>query len=109
VKAECPQCHGVPSLMIGALVPNGIITETYLVCWRDNLMMKNAPNQQWLKFTKRKFEPEWTKFTPHHWQTIIDGSLLDYWPTKKKWHFLGKTHTGDVQKFIEGVVRGEHE
>lgn len=42
----------------------------------------------------------WTIHTAFHWSYMLNGSKLDYWPSRKKWQYKGKTHRGDVRKFI---------
>jgi len=42
----------------------------------------------------------WTKHTPHHWSRLVDGSHLDYWPSRKKFQFRGLVQRGDVMAFI---------
>jgi hypothetical protein len=43
----------------------------------------------------------WTKHTPFHWSRSVNGHRLDFWPTKDKWAYGGKTYFGDVDRFIE--------
>lgn len=42
----------------------------------------------------------WTKHTQWHWSRQLAGSRLDYWPSRKKWMYLGRVQRGDVQAFI---------
>jgi hypothetical protein len=48
-------------------------------------------------------KPQWIKHTEHHWQTEVDGDILDYWPSKRKWRFRGVTQTGTVERFIRKI------
>lgn len=48
----------------------------------------------------RKKTPEWKTCSQHHFQTLLDGSILDYWPSRHKWRFKGKLWYGDVLEFI---------
>lgn len=49
----------------------------------------------------RKADPEgWTVHTPYHWQMLLLGDILDYWPSRNKWRWRGKTHHGNVREFI---------
>ncbi len=48
---------------------------------------------------------DWHVFSDHHWKTEVDGSRLDYWPTKRKWQFRGEVQTGDVEQFIKSFER----
>ena len=42
----------------------------------------------------------WTVHTEHHWSRDLDGERLDYWPSRNKFRWKGRTMTGDVQGFI---------
>ena len=42
----------------------------------------------------------WTIHTDVHWSRDLAGSRLDYWPSRNKFRWKGKTHCGDVQGFI---------
>ena len=47
----------------------------------------------------------WTKHTDAHYQCMLLGTILDYWPGPKKWRWRGRTQTGDVLKFIEDQLK----
>lgn len=49
---------------------------------------------------KEKDDGRWTKHTEWHWSRTVAGSRLDYWPSRNKFQYKGKIHTGDVSKFI---------
>lgn len=49
----------------------------------------------------------WTKHGPVHWSRQINGERLDYWPSRKKWQFMGRVLRGDVQKFIRAAQKSE--
>ena len=49
---------------------------------------------------KRAFK--WRIRSQFHWQLVVDGTILDYWPTKSKWHHDGATNSGDVVAYIRG-------
>lgn len=42
----------------------------------------------------------WTKHTEYHWTRMLNDARIDYWPTRNKWRFLGKTYTGDVNTWL---------
>ena len=42
----------------------------------------------------------WTKHNEFHWSRTVDGSRLDYWPSRKKYQFRGKVRRGDVQAVL---------
>lgn len=43
----------------------------------------------------------WVKRTGYHWQRLVAGKLLDYWPSRSKFQYDGKVQRGDVVKFIK--------
>ena len=43
---------------------------------------------------------KWVKHTEFHWSRTVDGSRLDYWPSRKKYQYKNKIMRGDVMKFI---------
>ena len=42
----------------------------------------------------------WTEHTEFHWSRTLNGSRLDYWPSRKKFQYHGKVRRGDVNAFI---------
>lgn len=42
----------------------------------------------------------WTVHTNVHWSRELAGHRLDYWPSRNKFRWKGKTHCGDVDGFI---------
>lgn len=102
-RNPCPQCGKTPSLMAGCNVEGVSNANAYLVCWSCKII-KAMGDHPWVTVTKKKKpKHEWRKHTPHHWSMIIDGQQLDYWPTRRKWRFEGKTMRGDVEAFIRGL------
>lgn len=47
----------------------------------------------------------WHKHSAHHWSRIVDGSRLDYWPTRKKFQYRGNVRRGDVYAIIRRAAR----
>lgn len=47
----------------------------------------------------------WTKHTEFHWSRVVNGSLLDYWPSRKKFQYEGRVQRGDVMAFIRSRMR----
>ena len=44
----------------------------------------------------------------HHFQATIDGEVLDFWPSTRKWRYLGETYRGtqrELRTFIEDAPR----
>lgn len=40
------------------------------------------------------------RHTAHHYSRDLNGDRLDYWPSRNRFRWRGKTHTGDVHGFI---------
>lgn len=38
----------------------------------------------------------WTQRTPYHWQRDLNGKVVDYWPSRNKWRYEGRTRVGDI-------------
>lgn len=49
---------------------------------------------------------QWTEHTPYHWSRLVNGHKLDYWPSTKKWQYLGRVRRGLKQMYalIDGGV-----
>ena len=43
----------------------------------------------------------WIKRTEYHWQRLVAGKLLDYWPSRSKFQYDGVVRRGDVKEFIK--------
>ena len=43
----------------------------------------------------------WHIHTEYHWSRSLAGKRLDYWPSRNKFQYDGKVHTGDVIGFIK--------
>ena len=104
----CPKCGARCHLMAGVNVKPKWLEYRVLVCWPCNLAKIVRANAQWESLKATNTRPQWKKNTRHHWQTLIKGDVLDYWPTKRKWRFRDQTHVGDVEKFIRSVRDAEH-
>lgn len=46
---------------------------------------------------------KWTKHTEFHWSRTVAGHRLDYWPSRRKYQYLGKVRRGDVLKVIREI------
>lgn len=42
----------------------------------------------------------WEQHTPYHWSRQLDGSKLEYWPSRRKFAYRGVVRRGDVGAFI---------
>jgi hypothetical protein len=47
----------------------------------------------------------WTVHCSTHWSRDLAGQRLDYWPSRNKFRWRGKTHTGDVHGFIRNRLQ----
>lgn len=99
-RNPCPKCGKRPALMAGINMNFGDIY--VLVCWRCMMVRKVLHGEEWKPLGKRP-KIAWKKHNATHWQTVVDGRVLDYWPTKRKWRFENATHKGDVNRFIRGL------
>ena len=45
----------------------------------------------------------WTKHTPWHWSRELCGSRIDYWPSRNRFRWCGRTRIGDVAGFIRNA------
>jgi hypothetical protein len=43
----------------------------------------------------------WTIRTEYHWQRDLLGDVVDYWPSRNKWRWRGKTHHGSIKRWLE--------
>jgi hypothetical protein len=109
MSTSCPQCKGLAPLIVGlAAFPHemGTHKDSWFVCWDCRVRAKcwrPWRELEWNSFDKAvlsKDTPSWKKSTQWHWQTVVDGDLLDYWPSKKKFRWRGETIKGDVDEFI---------
>lgn len=62
---------------------------------------KNLSNNE-----KKLGSGRWIQYTAYHYGTTLLGHRLDFWPSKNKWQWRGRIHTGDVFKFIEKQENG---
>lgn len=42
----------------------------------------------------------WTRHTEWHWSRSLNGSRLDYWPSRNRWQYGGRVMTGNIDAFI---------
>lgn len=110
-RLPCGSCGMETTKLPGIIVPTGLIGVAYHVCWRCHLfkMAGNGPGREWKRMPKLKAtatKPQWRKCSPHHWQTTIQGEVLDYWPSTRKFRFQGETRVGDVNKFFKQINNG---
>jgi hypothetical protein len=48
----------------------------------------------------------WTMHSAVHWSRGLAGARLDYWPSRQKFRWKGRTYTGDVIGFIRNRENG---
>ncbi len=46
----------------------------------------------------------WVQHSEYHYSRDLLGDKLDYWPSRKKFRWRGKTMTGDVAGFINNRI-----
>ena len=42
----------------------------------------------------------WDQKTPYHWQRELDGDIVDYWPSRNKWRWRGRTRVGEIKGWL---------
>jgi hypothetical protein len=48
---------------------------------------------------------EFVCHTDWHWQTILQGDYLDYWPSSSRWRWRGKTSRGTPDSLYNFIMR----
>ena len=102
-QLPCGKCGQRTTKLPGIIVDGGVVGKAYHVCWSCSISKEEGKSSAWRAIASKGKGPIWKKHTATHWQTDVNGNLLDYWPTKRKWRFDGQTHVGDVNKFIRGL------
>ena len=51
----------------------------------------------------KEWKIEWRIHTEHHWSVLVHGQQLDYWPSRKKFRYMGVTLRGDVEKYYKRI------
>lgn len=67
----------------------------------------DADRNRFLADAKASDDGGWVKHTEYHWSRTVAGNRLDYWPSRKKYQYLGKVRRGDVQKLIKEAQHGK--
>jgi hypothetical protein len=67
--------------------------------FRELVRVRRAKRKANLERARQNLDG-WTQHTSFHWSRELMGSRLDYWPSKGKWRWQGKTMTGVVDEFI---------
>jgi hypothetical protein len=107
---HCPKCQLRPQRLPGLVAfPDEYDTHDreWLICWGCELRaerLRGEGDAVWVPFSEAPPENQeisWKKHTKYHWQTKLNGELLDYWPTTFKFRYRGVTHHGDINLFIE--------
>lgn len=60
----------------------------------------DADRARFLKEAHTENDGGWTIHTDYHWSRMLNGHRLDYWPSRRKYRFKGKTRRGDVMKLV---------
>lgn len=53
-----------------------------------------------LELAEKQDDGDWLKFNEYHWQRKLNGEILDYWPSKRKWRYKKKIVSGCVYAFL---------
>jgi hypothetical protein len=61
----------------------------------------DADRAKFLSDAKSNDDGHWTKHTEFHWSRQVNGSRLDYWPSRKKFQYKNRVRRGDVMRFIQ--------
>ena len=49
----------------------------------------------------------WRRFTDYHWQLRLRDDPVDYWPTRNKWRWRGKTYHGDCESWVNKKLKND--
>ena len=71
---------------------------------RDHDALRRRTN---LARNAEKLDDSWTVHREDHWSKTLLGDRLDYWPSRNKFRWRGKTMTGDVFGFIRNREAGK--
>lgn len=52
----------------------------------------------------KEWKIEWRRHTGYHWSVMVHGQQLDYWPSRKKFRYMGVTRRGDVEKYHKHIT-----
>jgi len=66
--------------------------------------MKRDDKVRRLKNLKEANLSGFTRHSDYHYSCDLNGSRLDYWPSRNKWRWNGRTYNGDVHGFIQKRV-----
>jgi len=69
----------------------------------------DADRKKFLEQAIQDDDGKWTKHTDYHWSRMLNERRLDYWPSRKKFQYLGKVHRGDILKFIKARTKDTRE
>lgn len=66
----------------------------------------DADRRRFLQEAETGDDGGWTKHTQWHWSRQINGSRMDYWPSRKKFMWQGKVMRGlgAMYKIIRGTA-----
>ncbi len=52
---------------------------------------------------------KWKEHSEYHLSAMLDGSRIDYWPTKRKWRHEDELRTGDIEGYIRARAGKQRE
>ncbi|CAB4135047.1 hypothetical protein UFOVP275_58 [uncultured Caudovirales phage] len=74
-------------------------------CLKEKAKVKfDADRAAFLSLAQKSDDGGWTKHTDYHWSRSINGQRLDYWPSRKKYQYLGRVLRGDVMRIVAKLV-----
>lgn len=57
----------------------------------------------YLEAANRQDDGKWAKHTQYHWSRYVNGTRVDYWPSKSKYQIEGRIFQGDVYAAISAL------
>lgn len=57
------------------------------------------------KSKPKRVPGEWTRHSELHFSTLLDGDILEWWPSANKFRWRGETRMGDPELFMETYNR----
>jgi hypothetical protein len=71
--------------------------------WRKSQGLSTSrrkPPARFVKFGKAQEALGFRQCSEWHWQIIVNGKPLDYWPSKNKWRHNDQTTTGKYDDLV---------
>jgi len=95
----------IAGALLGACAAT-VIMAIFTVPTTDKLREENAILRKTAVAEPPAEDWQWTKHSKQHWTMILNGSTLQYWPLKKKWHWKGKTYEASIRaQSVENFIK----